>query len=87
MDAVAVACELALDAGTPSAEVVLNILRRFPPQQATEPVPTPDGLKLQKKSKADVNRYEAPLSKLPIGMSVSLPLTNQIAHGVAHAAR
>lgn len=87
LDPVAVACELALEAGTPSAEVVLNILHRFRPQQTTEPVPTPDRLKLSQEPRADVNRYDALLKTLSIGMIVSMPLITQTAHGVAHAAR
>jgi len=86
LESVTVACELALEAGTPTAEVVLNILHRFKPQQITEPVATPDGLKLQQEPKADVNRYDALLKHLSVTLFVSLPLITQTA-GALHATR
>ncbi len=78
------ACELALDAGTPSAEVVLNILHRFKPQPSQQTVPTPDGLRLQHEPKADVTRYDALLKKLCVTLVVGMPLTTA---GALHATR
>lgn len=90
LEPVAVACELALEAGTPTAEVVLNILHRFKPQQTTESVPTPDQLRLRHEPRADVNRYDALLKKLSISIVVGMPLLSQatgLVSEVSHAAR
>ncbi len=86
LEPVAVACELALESGTPSAEVVLNILHRFKPQPTTVPVATPESLRLQHEPKADLGRYDTLLKKLSVTLVVSMPLITQTA-GAVHAAR
>lgn len=85
LEPVTVACELALDAGTPSAEVVLNILHRFKPQPSQQTVPTPDGLRLRHEPKADVTRYDMLLKKLCVTLVVGMPLIT--AAGAIHATR
>jgi hypothetical protein len=85
LEPVTVACELALEAGTPSAEVVLNILHRFKPQPSQQTVPTPDGLRLRQEPKADVTRYDALLKKLCVTLVVGMPLISTA--GALHATR
>jgi hypothetical protein len=68
LEAVAVACELALEAGTPSADHVLNALNRFKPQPEMKPVPTPAELQLKEEPRADVGRYDTPLKKLALAI-------------------
>jgi hypothetical protein len=59
LDAVLVAAELALEAGRPSGEHVLNVLARLkegPPAVRELPAPTP---KLREEPRADVQRYDS----------------------------
>ena len=86
LEPVTVACELALESGTPTADVVLNILHRFKPQHAQQAIPTPDGLRLQQEPRADVARYDALLKKLCVTLAVGVPVIAKTA-GVIHAAR
>jgi transposase len=83
LEAVVVACELALDAGTPSADYVLNALNRLKPQPALQPVPTPAGLQLKEEPRADVGRYDALLKKLALAALITLPLwaSSEVNHG------
>jgi hypothetical protein len=84
-EAVSVACELALEAGTPTADYVLNALNRFKPQPLTSAVPTPEGLQLKEEPRADVARYDALLKKLALAALVTLPLlaTPEVTRGAA----
>ena len=83
LETVAVACELALEAGTPTADYVLNALNRFKPQPVIRPVPTPAGLQLKEEPRADVGRYDALLKKLAVAALITLPLltTPEVTHG------
>jgi hypothetical protein len=85
LEAVSVACELALEAGSPSADYVLNALNRFKPQPQTTPVPTPAGLQLKEEPRADVARYDLLLKKLALVALVSVPLLamTEVTHGAA----
>jgi hypothetical protein len=85
LEAVSVACELALEAGTPTADYVLNALNRFKPQPLTLPVPTPAGLQLKEEPRADVARYDALLKKLALAALITLPLlaTPEVTRGAA----
>jgi len=85
LEAVSVACELALEAGSPSADYVLNALNRFKPQPQTTPVPTPAGLQLKEEPRADVARYDLLLKKLALIALVSVPLLamTEVTHGTA----
>jgi transposase len=74
LEAVAVACELALEAGTPTADYVLNALNRFKPQPAIKPVPTPAELQLKEEPRANVGRYDMLLKKLTLAAMTTLPL-------------
>ena len=83
LEAVAVACELALEAGTPTADYVLNALNRFKPQPVIKPVPTPAELQLKEEPRADVGRYDALLKKLVLTAIIALPLLArpEVTHG------
>ena len=85
LEAVNVACELALEAGTPTADYVLNALNRFKPQPLSVPVPTPAGLQLKEEPRADVARYDALLKKLALAALITLPLlvTSEVTRGAA----
>ncbi len=59
LEAVLVAAELALEAGRPSAEHVLNVLARLKETAPTAtPVPTPGTPALREEPRADVQRYD-----------------------------
>jgi hypothetical protein len=83
LEAVGVACELALEAGTPTADYVLNALNRFKPQAMIKPVPTPAELQLKEEPRADVGRYDMLLKKLALAAMITLPLlaTPEVLHG------
>ncbi len=57
-EAVAVACELALEAGVISAEYVLTTLHRLKATPGAPVVETPDGLRLKEEPQADMARYD-----------------------------
>jgi urease gamma subunit len=61
IEAVTVACELALEANVLTSDYVLNALSRFKPQVKV-PIATPDGLKLATEPQADTARYDQLLS-------------------------
>jgi transposase len=58
IEAVSIACELALEANVLSADYILNALSRLKPQTRVEPIPTPEGLKLATEPQADTERYD-----------------------------
>jgi hypothetical protein len=74
IDAVSVACELALEANAISDDYVLNALNRFKPQPPVEVLETPKRLKLKDEPKADVARYDALLKKLAVAALAAMPL-------------
>jgi hypothetical protein len=74
IEAVNVACELALDANAISDDYVLNALNRFKPQPSTEVLDTPKRLKLKDEPKADVARYDALLKKLAVAAIAAMPM-------------
>jgi hypothetical protein len=80
LEAVTVACELALEAGMPTADHVLNALNRFKPQPSVKPIATPAGLQLKEEPRADVGRYDALLKKLALA---ALLVTTEAHHGAA----
>jgi transposase len=85
VEAVTVACELALEAGTPTADYVFNALNRFKPQPTVTPIATPAGLQLKEEPRADVGRYDTLLKKLALVALLTLPLlaTPEVTHGAA----
>ena len=72
LEAVTVACELALEAGAATGDYVLNALNRLKPQPVIEPVATPETLKLKEEPRADVNRYDLLLKKLALAAFIGL---------------
>jgi len=82
-EAVTVACELALEAGTPTADYVLNVLNRLKPQPPKVPVATPASLRLKEEPRADVARYNALLKKLLVASLLTLPAlaSTEVPHG------
>lgn len=99
LEAVSVACELAIEAGAYSAEYVLNTLARMRSPLRIGPIETPEGLRLQQEPKADVARYDQLLRSSrskKIAILVGVPLlaglmggaaTLHFATEVKHAAR
>jgi transposase len=85
LEAVTVACELALEAGTPTADYVLNALNRLKPQPAIKPVETPESLRLKEEPRADVGRYDILLKKLTLAALITLPalVATEVSHGAA----
>jgi transposase len=76
LEAVTVACELALEGGNPSADVVLNALNRLKPQPSPASIPTT--LKLKEEPRADVARYDRLLRKLSVTALTMLPVMQQL---------
>jgi len=74
IDAVSVACELALEADAISDDYVLNALNRFKPQPSTAVLETPKRLQLKDEPKADVARYDALLKKLAVAAIAAMPM-------------
>jgi hypothetical protein len=58
IEAVSIACELALEANVLSADYILNALSRLKPQARVEPIATPEGLQLATEPQADTERYD-----------------------------
>ena len=74
LEAVTVACELALEAGAISDTYVLNALNRFKPQPSVEVIDAPR-LKLKEEPKADVARYDRLLlKKLAMAAIAAMPM-------------
>jgi hypothetical protein len=74
IEAVSVACELALEANAISDDYVLNALNRFKPQPPTEMLETPKRLKLKNEPQANVARYDALLKKLAVAAIAAMPM-------------
>jgi hypothetical protein len=74
IEAVSIACDLALEANVLSADYILNALSRLKPQARVEPIPTPEGLKLGTEPKADTQRYDQlltpPITKAIVMLAV-----------------
>lgn len=68
LDAVNVACELALTEKVISADYILNILGRLYQTPVAASVPTPDNLKLSQEPHADCSRYDALLRGVAHGL-------------------
>lgn len=74
IEAVSVACELALEANAISDSYVLNALNRFKPQPPVEVVEAPKRLQLKEEPKADVTRYDLLLKKLAVAAIAAMPM-------------
>jgi hypothetical protein len=74
LEAVTVACELALEANAISGDYVLNALNRFKPQLSPPQVETPENLRLKEEPKADVARYDRLLKKFALAALIALPV-------------
>jgi hypothetical protein len=74
LEAVSVACELALEANAVSGGYVLNALNRFKPQPSSSKIETPESLKLKEEPKADVARYDRLLKKCALAALIALPV-------------
>jgi transposase len=59
LDAVTVACELALEANVVTSDYVLNALSRFKPQPRVTPVALPQDLQLKTEPEANTLRYDS----------------------------
>jgi hypothetical protein len=74
IEAVNVACELALEAHAINDSYVLNALNRFKPQPPAEVVVAPPRLQLKEEPKADVARYDRLLKKLAVAAIAAMPM-------------
>ena len=74
IEAVSVACELALEANAISDSYVLNALNRFKPQPPADVVAAPKRLQLKVEPTADVGRYDVLLKKLAVAAIAALPM-------------
>lgn len=68
LEAVNVACELALTDKVVSADYILNVLGRLHPTPLAVTVPTPDNLKLRQEPKSDCSRYDVLLRGIAHGI-------------------
>lgn len=73
IEAVAVACELALEAGVASSDYVLNAVHRLKAPQRSGEVATPETLKLKDEPRADLARYDKLLGKLVLIAAMMAP--------------
>ena len=74
IEAVNVACELALEANAINDSYVLNALNRLKPQPPAEVIEAPQRLQLQEEPKADVARYDLLLKKLAMAAIAAMPM-------------
>jgi hypothetical protein len=74
IEAVTVACELALEASAISDTYVLNALNRFKQEPLPEVIEAPQRLKLKEEPKADVARYDLLLKKLAMAAIAAMPM-------------
>ena len=74
IEAVSVACELALEANAISDSYVLNALNRFKPQPVVEVIAAPKRLQLKEEPKANVERYDRLLKKLALAAIAVMPM-------------
>ena len=75
IEAVNVACELALEANAISDSYVLNALNRFKPQPPTSKSSRRHSdCKLKDEPKADVARYDRLLKKLAVAAIAAMPM-------------
>ena len=74
LEAVNVACELALEANAINDSYVLNALNRLKPQPPVEIVVAPPRLQLKEEPKADVARYDRLLKKLAVAAIAAMPM-------------
>ena len=84
LERVAVACELALEAGAIGSDYVLNAISRLKaPPRSTE-VATPETLKLKEEPQADLHRYDALLGKLVLVAAMMAPgFVTEVSRGTA----
>jgi transposase len=74
IEAVNVACELALEANAIDDSYVLNALNRLKPQPPVAVVVAPPRLQLKEEPKADVARYDRLLKKLAVAAIAAMPM-------------
>ena len=79
--AIEAACAAALEAGTHSADVILNILARRNEQPPAAPIATPDRLRLAVYPLADCGRYDG--LRLPAQVPAAAPqsVSREVVHG------
>ncbi len=81
---VAVACELALEAGVASSDYVLNAINRLKAPARTGEIATPESLKLKQEPQADLGRYDALLGKLALVAAMMAPrFVSEVSRGAA----
>lgn len=70
LEAVAVACELALEANVITSDYVLNVLSRFKPQQQVTSLKLPESLQLKDEPQANTARYDSLLKGCSVKSTV-----------------
>jgi transposase len=73
LETVAVACELALEAGAVSGDYVLNAISRLKAPPRSAEIATPETLKLKEEPQADLGRYDKLLGKLVLVAAMMAP--------------
>jgi transposase len=86
LEAVTVACELALEANAASADYVLNVLSRFRPQPPPIAIVAPEQLRLKEAPQANMARDDELLEKLACAVLVLAPVVVHVPLEVVHAA-
>jgi hypothetical protein len=74
IEAVSVACELALEANAISDSYVLNALNRFKPEPTAAVIAPPERLQLKEEPQANVARYDRLLKKLALAAIAVMPM-------------
>ena len=86
IEAVSVACELALEASAISDSYVLNALNRFKQEPLPAVVEAPQRLKLKEEPKADVARYDVLLKKLAMAAIAAIAAMPMLMAAVSNRA-
>jgi transposase len=82
IEAVSVACELALEANAINDSYVLNALNRFKPELPAEIITAPKRLQLKEEPKANVARYDRLLKKLAVAAIAAMPMLMAVSNRV-----
>ena len=75
IEAVTVACELALEANAINDRYVLNALNRFKPEPPAQVIEAPTRLQLKEEPKAAVARYDVLLKKRAVAAIAAMPMS------------
>jgi len=86
LEAVSVACELAVEANAASSDYVLNVLNRFRPQPQLLAIAAPEQLRLKEAPQANLARYDALLKRSACALLALALVLAQLPLEVIHGA-